>query len=82
MSGFPGDFSEPLIGENEEMVADAIRQDEERLGRPLSQATVVPSSTASGTSGRGRRNSAATRTGCAAMASPPTDSKTTRDAAA
>ena len=35
MSGFPGDFSEPLIGENEEMVADAIRQDEERLGRPL-----------------------------------------------
>ena len=35
MSGFPGDFSEPLIGENEEIVAEAIRQDEERLGRPL-----------------------------------------------
>jgi hypothetical protein len=35
MSGFPGDFSEPLIGENEELVAEAIKQDEERLGRSL-----------------------------------------------
>jgi hypothetical protein len=35
MSGFPGDFSEPLIGENEELVAEAIKEDEERLGRSL-----------------------------------------------